>query len=80
MRGNSRGRLRGALFWFRIVMGYMMDRQEKGEVATGLLYIDTSAGDVHDMNKTVATPLAEMPFEDLCPGSAALDKLQAGFR
>jgi 2-oxoglutarate ferredoxin oxidoreductase subunit beta len=64
----------------KAVMSYMMDRQKNGEVATGLLYIDPSSVDAHDMNKTVATPLAEMPFEDLCPGSAALDKLQAGFR
>lgn len=64
----------------KAVMAYMMDRQKNGEVATGLLYLDSSTDDVHEMNKTVATPLAEMPFEELCPGSAALEKLQAGFR
>jgi hypothetical protein len=35
---------------------------------------------VHEQGNTVAGPLTQVPFEDLCPGSAALDKLQARFR
>jgi 2-oxoglutarate ferredoxin oxidoreductase subunit beta len=62
------------------VTSYMQESLKRGEVATGLLYLDASLGDVHDANKTVKTPLTEVPFEELCPGSAALDKLQAGYR
>jgi 2-oxoglutarate ferredoxin oxidoreductase subunit beta len=52
----------------------------RGEVATGLLFIDEAARDLHEMNRTVPTPLAELPFEALCPGSAALDKLMERYR
>ena len=59
---------------------YIRDRQKEGEVVTGLLYISPDSSDVHDQNNTVATPLAQVPFEQLCPGSAELEKLQAGFK
>jgi 2-oxoglutarate ferredoxin oxidoreductase subunit beta len=54
--------------------------QQKGEVATGLLYVDGSANDMHAVNKTVDRPLVEIPYEELCPGSAALDALMEEFR
>jgi 2-oxoglutarate ferredoxin oxidoreductase subunit beta len=47
---------------------------------TGLLYISPDSSDVHEQNNTVATPLSQVPFEQLCPGSAELEKLQAGFK
>ena len=50
--------------------------QTAGEVATGLLYIDEGAPDMHALNGTVEQPLVELPFERLCPGSAALEALQ----
>ncbi|MGE3274778.1 MAG: 2-oxoacid:ferredoxin oxidoreductase subunit beta [Vicinamibacterales bacterium] len=59
---------------------YIRDRQEAGEVATGLLYIDSDSKDLHDQARTIATPLVDMPYEQLCPGSAALEKLQGRFR
>ena len=53
--------------------------QAAGEVATGLLYIDEGAPDMHALNGTVEEPLATIPFEQLCPGSAALAELQKEF-
>jgi 2-oxoglutarate ferredoxin oxidoreductase subunit beta len=53
--------------------------QAAGEVATGLLYIDGGAPDMHQLNGTVDEPLAEIPFERLCPGGAALAELQKEF-
>ena len=64
----------------RRVFAELQARQGRGEVSTGLLFVDKSGGDVHDMNGTVDTPLAQVPFEKLCPGSAALDELQEAFR
>ena len=58
----------------------MQARQGRGEVPTGLLFVDESRGDMHDMSGTVETPLTQVPFEELCPGSAALDELQEEFR
>jgi 2-oxoglutarate ferredoxin oxidoreductase subunit beta len=54
---------------------YLAERQKKGEVATGLLYIREDGADVHAREKTVDTPMRELPFASLCPGGAALDKL-----
>ena len=54
--------------------------QSQGEVVTGLLYIDERASDMHGVNRTVETPLTSLPYEQLCPGSAALDALQDEYR
>ena len=35
---------------------------------------------MHDMNDTTDVALSQVPFEKLCPGRAALDKLQEAFR
>lgn len=54
---------------------YLSERARKGEVATGLLYLKEDGSDVHAREKTVATPLRELPLDALCPGGAALDAL-----
>jgi 2-oxoglutarate ferredoxin oxidoreductase subunit beta len=59
---------------------YLQEHQSRGEVPTGLLYLDKNADDMHQLNATTDTPLAQLPFETLCPGSAVLDKLQGAFR
>jgi 2-oxoglutarate ferredoxin oxidoreductase subunit beta len=46
-----------------------------GDVVTGLLYIDESSADLHEMHDTVSRPLRDIPFSQLCPGSEVL----AGF-
>jgi 2-oxoglutarate ferredoxin oxidoreductase subunit beta len=58
---------------------YLQGRQNKGEVPTGLLFIDDAAPEMHELNGTSEQPLASLPFEKLCPGSAPLEKLQAAF-
>jgi hypothetical protein len=47
---------------------------------TGLLYVDESAKDVHQLNHTPAEGLNSVPFEKLCPGGAELAAMQNGFR
>lgn len=54
--------------------------QDRGEVVTGLLYLEAGAPDLHGQNNTVAGPLAELPYGELCPGNAALQELQDEFR
>ena len=54
--------------------------QSRGEIATGLLFVDPSSRDMHDLLKTPETPLIDIPFEQLCPGAAALDSLMARYR
>ncbi|MEP7347135.1 MAG: 2-oxoacid:ferredoxin oxidoreductase subunit beta [Gemmatimonadaceae bacterium] len=59
---------------------YVRGAQRRGEIATGLLYIDERGSDMHAVNKTVQTPLVDLPFEALCPGGQALDTLMDEFR
>ncbi len=59
---------------------YVRRLQEQGEIVTGLLYVDPRASDMHAVNNTVERPLTEVPFGELCPGSAALDALMEDFR
>jgi 2-oxoglutarate ferredoxin oxidoreductase subunit beta len=54
--------------------------QSRGEIATGLLFVDESSRSMHDVLKTTATPLVDLEHADLCPGSAALEKLMSRFR
>jgi 2-oxoglutarate ferredoxin oxidoreductase subunit beta len=54
--------------------------QSQGEVVTGLLYLDENAQDMHGVNGTVEGPLTQVPYEQLCPGSAALNALQQEYR
>ncbi len=61
-------------------INYVQNAQMKGDVATGLLYIDPEGGDTHDILGTVETPLNELQDADLCPGNSALAKVNAGFR
>jgi 2-oxoglutarate ferredoxin oxidoreductase subunit beta len=62
------------------VMDYLQEHQGKGEVVTGLLYLDETVPDMHEMNKTTDIALTKVPYQKLCPGAAALDRLQEDFR
>ncbi len=62
------------------VMHYLEDRRTKGEVVTGLLYIDEDLPEMHAIAQTEAEPLSGRAFSDLSPGAAALAKLQKGMR
>jgi 2-oxoglutarate ferredoxin oxidoreductase subunit beta len=59
---------------------YIRARQSAGEVATGLLYLGDGAPEMHKNENTVDTPLAELPFEQLCPGSVELARLLEDYR
>jgi 2-oxoglutarate ferredoxin oxidoreductase subunit beta len=54
--------------------------QAKGEVATGLLYLNDQGQDMHDVAKTSSRPLVDIPYEELCPGNAALGELMEEYR
>ena len=51
-----------------------------GEIATGLLYVEPDAPDLHAALNTAETPLNALGEAALCPGSAALEKINAGLR
>lgn len=59
---------------------FIREHQKKGEVITGLLHISPQSKDMHEQAGTVPAPLVQLPYDQLCPGSAELDKLQRRFR
>ncbi|HEY8049122.1 MAG TPA: 2-oxoacid:ferredoxin oxidoreductase subunit beta [Ramlibacter sp.] len=61
-------------------IAYMQHHHERGEVVTGLLYVDPLATDLHTSLNTTDRPLNLMGAGDLCPGGAALDKINASLR
>ncbi len=62
------------------VVDYLEQHQGRGEVVTGLLFLDESAPDLHEMSQTTDVALTKVPYSKLCPGSAALELLQEDFR
>ncbi|HJT87588.1 MAG TPA: 2-oxoacid:ferredoxin oxidoreductase subunit beta [Bryobacteraceae bacterium] len=62
------------------VFAFLQERQSKGEIATGLLYIDETVPRMHDLNQTPEAALINVPYEKLCPGSSALNELLDSFR
>ena len=63
-----------------VAMSYMHARAAEGELLTGLLYVEGEAGDLHTALNTSARPLNSLGAADLCPGTAALDKINASLR
>jgi 2-oxoglutarate ferredoxin oxidoreductase subunit beta len=61
-------------------MNHLMSHQAKGEVLTGLLFVDRDTQDLHGALNTVKQPLNGLGVEDLCPGAVALEKLNASLR
>lgn len=59
---------------------FLNQRQRKGEVVTGLLFVEDNGADMHQLSRLGETPLSELPFERLCPGSDALAELQNRLR
>lgn len=58
----------------------MQAHQARGEVVTGLLYVDAEAGDLHEHLKTVDAPLNTLEAGELCPGAEVLARINAGLR
>lgn len=62
------------------VMRYLEQQRARGEVVTGLLYINAELPEMHRIYRTSETPMKDLEYEKLNPGSAALAKLQARMR
>src|ERR1700694_3572196 len=61
-------------------MSFLQNKAVKGQIVTGLLYVDPDSEDLHSHLDTVDTPLNQLGEQALCPGSAALDKINASLR
>ncbi|UXI69838.1 2-oxoacid:ferredoxin oxidoreductase subunit beta [Tahibacter amnicola] len=61
-------------------MNYVQQHQARGEVVTGLLYVDAQAADLHSHLNTVTQPFNTLTARDLSPGTAMLEKINASLR
>ena len=61
-------------------MAYMQAHQARGEIVTGLLYVDPLATDLHISLNTSDHALNSMGIGELCPGAKALEKINASLR
>jgi len=62
------------------VLSNLQEGVVAGEITTGLLYVDESQPEMHELNNTTQTPLRDLPFDKLCPGNDTLQKIQARYR
>jgi 2-oxoglutarate ferredoxin oxidoreductase subunit beta len=61
-------------------MNLIAQRQAQGEIATGLLYVDPEAGDLHGHLNTVDAALNKLGVAELSPGADVLAKINASLR
>jgi 2-oxoglutarate/2-oxoacid ferredoxin oxidoreductase subunit beta len=56
------------------------EEKEKGRLLTGVIYVNPASKDTHDIIETVTRPLNSLGQDELCPGSAALEKINESLR
>lgn len=61
-------------------MGSIQEYKDKGQILTGLLYVDPESRDFHESVQSVKQPLCDLKEDDLCPGSHALSAINASLR
>ncbi|MGH7785111.1 MAG: 2-oxoacid:ferredoxin oxidoreductase subunit beta, partial [Candidatus Binatia bacterium] len=61
-------------------MNAVQTARTKGEILTGLLYINPDHPKLHVLLETSEKPLNSLTQNELCPGSAALDGINSGLR
>ncbi len=59
---------------------YLRERFNAGEITTGLLYLNESRAEMHELMGNVDTPLSQLPLDRLHPGEEELKKLQNQYR
>ena len=58
----------------------IQEHMKQGEYLTGLLHVEPSQGEFHELNGTPEEPLNSVPYEKLSPGSKGLDKILSRYR
>ncbi|MGH6742204.1 MAG: thiamine pyrophosphate-dependent enzyme, partial [Bradyrhizobium sp.] len=61
-------------------MAFLQKHAARGQIVTGLLYVDPESEDLHSHLNTVEAPLNGLNAGDLCPGTSALEKINASLR
>jgi 2-oxoglutarate ferredoxin oxidoreductase subunit beta len=58
----------------------VQNARRRGEIITGLLYVDPEASELHDLINTADRPLNTLTKAELCPGTGALAELNKSLR
>ncbi|MGC8536440.1 MAG: 2-oxoacid:ferredoxin oxidoreductase subunit beta [Rhizomicrobium sp.] len=61
-------------------MAYLQEHHARGEIVTGLLFLDPEAEDLHAALGTTKRPLNRLGERELCPGSKALAGINDSYR
>src|SRR5690349_11571158 len=61
-------------------LGFLQHHAAKGQIVTGLLFVEEESEDLHSHLRTVDDPLNALNEKELCPGQAALEKFNASLR
>ena len=56
------------------------EHRRAGKIMTGLIYLDRTAPDLHELLDTVHRPLNTLSESDLCPGNHVLENINASLR
>jgi 2-oxoglutarate ferredoxin oxidoreductase subunit beta len=54
--------------------------RQKGDILTGLLYMNKDSSELHEVLETTQRPLNSLDESDLCPGSKMLENINASLR
>jgi 2-oxoglutarate ferredoxin oxidoreductase subunit beta len=63
-----------------VAFKYLRERSNAGEITTGLLYLNESRAEMHELLGNVDTPLSQLALDGLIPGGKELKKLQDRYR
>jgi 2-oxoglutarate ferredoxin oxidoreductase subunit beta len=58
----------------------MEEHRSKGNILTGLIYMDKNSRELHEVLQTSQRPLNELDASDLCPGNKLLQNINASLR
>jgi 2-oxoglutarate ferredoxin oxidoreductase subunit beta len=61
-------------------LGFLQQHAAKGQIVTGLIYVEKDSEDLHAHLRTVDSPLNTLNEAELCPGQAALEAFNASLR
>ncbi|MCG8617459.1 MAG: 2-oxoacid:ferredoxin oxidoreductase subunit beta [Desulfobacterales bacterium] len=64
----------------RAAVDALAAHREKGQLLTGILHVNQSQTDTHDILETTEAPLNTLTEKELCPGNKALEEITDNYR
>jgi len=61
-------------------LGFIQQHAAKGQIVTGLLFVEKEPQDLHAHLRTIDAPLNTLTEKELCPGSEVLEEINASLR